>query len=381
VDDPIQVDPPYPVGTDAVQVLTVHQAKGLEFPVVVLWDGKGQWNTRVDAGAWKMERDRRGWIVHLHGLTWEEPAGLAMLDTEKNYLLAERRRVVYVAATRARDLLVVPSAPGVKVGTHVCADLLAEAPERLVHLLGPYADDRLPPWATPAASAPPALPGEAPEREIEERWGLAVAAAARPRLRPASVSGEARMAPVDESAGPAPVGQGVAAAETITGKPRTGRFGSLFGTVVHRAVGLLLDAPARGVEGVVRDVAREAGLMQHLDAAAADVRRALAALMAEGVRGPLGPAVRVEYPVAAAWDDGVLLGGYIDLVAVVGDRVVVIDVKTDMPPAGAVERAYPEYARQVRTYGALLQRAGVVDGRVVRCGLLFTGDGGIRWVE
>jgi ATP-dependent helicase/nuclease subunit A len=150
--------------------------------------------------------------------------------------------------------------------------------------------------------------------------------------------------------------------------------------VVHRSVGLLLDAPARGVEGTVREIARAAGLAQHLDAAAEDVRRALAALKAEGVTGPLGPAVRVEYPVAAAWDDGVLLGGYIDLVAVVGDRVVVIDVKTDMPPAGAVEKAHPEYVRQVWAYGELLRRAGVAEGRAVRCGLLFTGDGEIRWV-
>ena len=124
VDAPIQLDPPYPVGAEAVQVLTVHQAKGLEFPVVVVWDGRCQWNTRIQASPWRMERDGRGWALGLEGLAWEEPAGLGLRDTEARYLDAERRRVVYVAATRARDLLVLPRAGAVAPGKIICGDLL-----------------------------------------------------------------------------------------------------------------------------------------------------------------------------------------------------------------------------------------------------------------
>ena len=58
----------------------------------------------------------------------------------------------------------------------------------------------------------------------------------------------------------------------------------------------------------------------------------------------------------------------------------VIDLKTDQPPAGAVADAYPAYARQVRAYGRPLEASGVTAGRQLRCGLLFTADGVIRWV-
>jgi hypothetical protein len=42
---------------------------------------------------------------------------------------------------------------------------------------------------------------------------------------------------------------------------------------------------------------------------------------------------------------------------------------------------YPEYARQARTYGRLLTSAGVVGTRRLRCGLLFTAEGAVRWVD
>ena len=82
----------------------MHQAKGLEFPVVVIWDGRGIWDSRGQGSPWRMSRDGRGWLMELDDLGWEEPAGGALRATEQQYRQSERRRVVYVAATRARDL-------------------------------------------------------------------------------------------------------------------------------------------------------------------------------------------------------------------------------------------------------------------------------------
>ncbi len=147
IDKPVQLDPPHPVGAEAVQVMTVHQAKGLEFPVVAIWDGKGQWDARLQASPWRMERDGHGWMINLAVLTWEEPAGLGIRDAEQRYLDSERRRVAYVAATRARDLLIVPKAGSVSPGRFICGNLLADVPEQLMRTTESYIDGAEPAWS------------------------------------------------------------------------------------------------------------------------------------------------------------------------------------------------------------------------------------------
>ena len=99
---------------DVVRLLSIHQAKGLEFPVVILPDLDRKsandrskvavdpemglvMNLEVEAeeGSGKATRNL-GWIVHQH------------LQDERDE--AEALRVFYVATTRARDLLVLSSA-------------------------------------------------------------------------------------------------------------------------------------------------------------------------------------------------------------------------------------------------------------------------------
>jgi ATP-dependent exoDNAse (exonuclease V) beta subunit len=92
-------------GTEGVRMMTVHKAKGLEFPVVIL----------VDPTA-RLRRSSPSRHVDPLERLWAEPlAGCCPVDlTEKAELeLArdeqEEIRLAYVAATRARDLLVVPT--------------------------------------------------------------------------------------------------------------------------------------------------------------------------------------------------------------------------------------------------------------------------------
>jgi ATP-dependent helicase/nuclease subunit A len=66
---------------------------------------------------------------------------------------------------------------------------------------------------------------------------------------------------------------------------------------------------------------------------------------------------------------------------VTSGRLEVIDFKTDAPPEGPLEAGYAEYAAQVAAYGRLLDASGLLGERRLRCGLLFTADGRIRWLQ
>ncbi len=91
-------------GSDGVRIMTVHKAKGLEFPVVVLADPTCKLSP-AEASRW-IAKDER--------LCALKPAGWAPIDLvlhgqeERAREQAEAQRLAYVAATRARDLLVVP---------------------------------------------------------------------------------------------------------------------------------------------------------------------------------------------------------------------------------------------------------------------------------
>ncbi len=89
-------------GIDGVRIMTVHKAKGLEFPVVVL----------VDITA-KDSREPSKWVDQAIGLSAMRLAGCTPIEVQENsdeemrIEKEEAARVLYVAATRARDLLVV----------------------------------------------------------------------------------------------------------------------------------------------------------------------------------------------------------------------------------------------------------------------------------
>jgi ATP-dependent helicase/nuclease subunit A len=92
-------------GSDGVRLMTVHKAKGLEFPIVILAD--------MTAKLVPFEASRH--IDHAQGLAAVRIGGWSPVDLtrwsadEKERERAEGVRISYVAATRARDLLVVPA--------------------------------------------------------------------------------------------------------------------------------------------------------------------------------------------------------------------------------------------------------------------------------
>jgi ATP-dependent helicase/nuclease subunit A len=92
---------------DAVQILTIHAAKGLEFPVVFLPYLHKRFRYDQDP----FLDDRLGIGFSFRGRGGEEneevPLTLFLKEVTRERTIAEEKRVFYVGATRARDLLVL----------------------------------------------------------------------------------------------------------------------------------------------------------------------------------------------------------------------------------------------------------------------------------
>jgi ATP-dependent helicase/nuclease subunit A len=99
-------------GTEGVRLMTVHKAKGLQFPVVILADPTC--SAARDTPSRHVDSVRRLWLEPLCGSAPVELLEAATQEQQREQ--DEAIRVAYVAATRARDLLVAP----------VCGDQVIE---------------------------------------------------------------------------------------------------------------------------------------------------------------------------------------------------------------------------------------------------------------
>ncbi len=166
-------------GSEGVRIMTVHRAKGLEFPVVILADITA--NAAAQNPGRFIDSERGLCAVRLAGWSpWD------LLDHEEEELLRDRAegvRVAYVAATRARDLLVVPAVGDdpFASGWEGAADGWIEPVQRAVY---PPAEQRR--ASAPAPSCPPLGEDsvlERPDQDVPGRDNV------RPGLHVHAVSG------------------------------------------------------------------------------------------------------------------------------------------------------------------------------------------------
>ena len=357
----------------AVRVMTVHGAKGLQAPLVILPDTTAlppeddafHWvhdgPTGADLPLWSPRRELRCAAV--------QNAQAA----ERDRRLREYNRLLYVALTRAEDRLLVcgwhtkkgvPDDSWYRMAERGFRAIGADAgPFDLVP--GAWAGERL---AQSSPQVAPVLPGAAagtwPPPDLPH-W-----AGRRGDWRPAPPPPEPPM-PVPlapnrpDGAGLGPVPR---AASPLTARDDAGhRF--LRGNLVHTLLQYLPDLPpearlpaalahlARPGIGLpapeVDDLAAQAmGVLQHPDLA------------------PLfGPEGRAEQPLAGLVGNTVVTG-IVDRLAVLPDAVWLADYKThrDTPPD--LDATPVRYLRQLAAYRAVLR--GVFPGRPVRCALVWT---------
>lgn len=330
--------------------MTVHGAKGLEAPVVVLADLGAPENGRHDPKIYRL-REPGAAAGAPDLLTFsptkadDDAAVAAARQAVHAARMREHRRLLYVALTRARDRLVVAGhcrtdsagAPAVPPESWyaLVRDGWAEHPgivhETPAEAAGPAA-------VTAAAAAPPPEPAWL-------RRPLPIAAAA-PALRP---SGNRRGGGPPEAA-------------------------VLRGAVVHRLLQLLPDCPIAERDALAaRILAREGAGLTPADevAVVAEVR----ALMARPDLAPLfAPGGRSEVPIAGriTTADGtpIRVAGRIDRLADDGTAIHIVDFKSDRPVPATVPAAY---RRQLALYARAL--AAAWPGRRIRAAVLWTAAG------
>lgn len=114
--------------TDAVRVMTVHKAKGLEFPIVIV--GETSWSDPPGSPPFLFRRgEDLAFTLQPHEKAEEGTVLFEMAQEEKKRETEEEKRTLYVAATRAADLLAItltsPNRRGARPWREMLSGILA----------------------------------------------------------------------------------------------------------------------------------------------------------------------------------------------------------------------------------------------------------------
>ncbi|MGY1709118.1 UvrD-helicase domain-containing protein [Geodermatophilus sp. SYSU D00758] len=332
----------------AVRVMTIHAAKGLEFPIVVMSGMTA--GPRNQSGVRVLWPAGGGYEVSLRkGVTTGDFEVAAPIDEQMDD--RERRRLLYVAATRARDHLVVSLHRSAASSTRTAARLMAD---------DGLATEGAEAWSV--AALPEAMPALVePTTPIEpqeyDQWLAALTS-----VRQSSARASAMSASGLEGTEPA-VAFGAEEAGRAKGPLNVelpvwskGRYGTAIGRAVHGVLQSVDLTTGAGLDDAVAAQCVSEGVESHADVVTALVRSALSSELVQ--RAAAREHWREMY-VGTVQADGTVLEGYVDLVYREDDgTLVIIDYKTDAIPAEAVASRAQYYAPQIKTYGQILTAAG-----------------------
>jgi len=377
--------------TDAVRVMTIHQAKGLEFDVVILPELDAKLAGRSDLLSAQRpdptappDRVLRGRNRQIQGVLDQEIR--AVYQADRNRCATEALCVMYVAMTRARfalHMLIPPSVKTEKTLPSSAAGLLRAA------LCG---GDKV-------------APGEVLFERGESGWHRELELAAEPQ--PEETPLDLKLKPIS---GTRRRGRSRRAPSGLEG-PSLANLAAIFeaGSGANRQHGTLIHAWLEAIEWAdeipddeqlgqiarrnqihVKDLAqRVAGLREHL--AKPDILELLSESSYHdpqwlpfesqvGAGDGWDIEVRNEYPFAIGWDGG-LLNGTIDRLVLLRHQGTVvaadtIDFKTDQVDGQAEIDAKVEFYRgQLQAYRDAVKQLFGLDDNQVATRLAFLGPG------
>jgi len=352
----VQRDPGQPA--NEVRVMTVHGAKGLEAPVVILADATGD-PARLGRTPLSVDVEVEGSsVVPLLRPKKDErcpPFEEIIADREKRDL-EEHLRLLYVALTRAADRLVVSG-----VMPKARKDGADPRPADSWHVI------------VEQAMVSIATPGEG---HIAQRYGSEGRLTKGPRdkvvLPVVDVPGWARTAAPPEARPPRPLAPSAIAEDNEAAPPpsEAQRAAAERGTLVHQLLERLAD---------IRVEDRHSAALWWLERSAGvnseerrqEIADTVCAVLSDGRFSALfGPGSLPEAPLAATLPDGRVVAGTVDRLLIEPNRISVIDFKTGRVPE--TDGMIPASHRaQMSAYTEALRV--IFPERDVRAALLYTG--------
>ncbi len=351
-------------GADQVRIMTVHGAKGLQAPIVILPDTLAG-APRAAGLRWTAD-GLPLWAPRLGGFA--APAYEGAMGEREEAERQEMNRLLYVALTRAEDRLLccgwfrqkgpTPDSWYAKL-LHGFSRLQAREEPFDPESFGASAD---------GFAAAPLLVHEAPQRDPRRDESRGAGAESVP------LPGWARLraTPVEEAAIVTPShqeeeGDGPAIAPHGAHDPTGARFRR--GNLVHALLQSLPEMPA--AERAAKGAAFLARPAHGLDAAQQEsvLAEALGVMALPALAPAFGPGSLAEAPVAGRVNGRTVLG-IVDRLLVTPGHVLVLDYKTNRAPPDTPEEAPEAYLRQLAAYRAVLRQ--LPGAPAVECVLVWT---------